>query len=128
MLHRPVDPATRTGPCAEQEPDVQARATRDVRLLNHFVRALQQDLRDREAEHPGGLQIDHQLELRGLLDGKIAGFATFEDLIDVRRVIRPRQFGLPLTKDSERGERSSLRGSLGSRLSPWLAASGLKKS
>jgi hypothetical protein len=32
-----------------------------------------------------GLQVDHQLEPRGLLDGEIGGFGAFENAIDVDR-------------------------------------------
>ena len=38
-------------------------------LLNHLVGELQQRLRDRNSERFGGLEIYHQLEFRGLLDG-----------------------------------------------------------
>src|SRR5436309_10473546 len=41
-------------------------------LLDHLVRLEEDRLRDREAEHLRGLDVDHQLELCGLLDGKIA--------------------------------------------------------
>jgi hypothetical protein len=37
-------------------------------LLDHVVRPLQQRRRDREAEGPGRLEVDHQLELRRLLN------------------------------------------------------------
>ena len=53
-----------------------SRDQRHVRLLNHRVRAQQQRLRDREAERLGGLEIDEQLELRGLLDRKIRGLGA----------------------------------------------------
>jgi hypothetical protein len=52
-------------------------------LLNHLIRPQQQRGRDREAEPFGGLEVDHQLELRGLLDRKIGGLSTLDDLIDV---------------------------------------------
>src|SRR6185369_1551778 len=39
---------------------------------------------NREAQRPGGLAADGQLELRGLLDRKVARFRTLEDPIDVR--------------------------------------------
>src|SRR5512136_159759 len=38
--------------------------------LNHLIRPLQERLWDREPEGFGGLEVDHELELRGLLDGK----------------------------------------------------------
>src|SRR5437879_3292730 len=35
---------------------------------------------DRETERLGGLQVDHELELRGLLDREISRLGTFQDL------------------------------------------------
>src|SRR5258706_4015260 len=52
-------------------------------LLDHLIRPQQQRRRDREAERLGGLQVDDQLELRGLLYGQIAGLGALEDFIDV---------------------------------------------
>jgi hypothetical protein len=37
--------STLTGRCAVQEPDIQPRSTRGVRLLNHIVHAQEQRLR-----------------------------------------------------------------------------------
>src|SRR5262245_19897122 len=51
--------------------------------LDDLVGTQQQRLRDREAECLGRLEIDDQLELRGLLDWKICGLGAFEDLVDV---------------------------------------------
>jgi hypothetical protein len=36
----------------------------------------------------GGLQVDDQLELRGLLDGEVGGLGSLQDLVDIdeRRV------------------------------------------
>jgi hypothetical protein len=45
-----------------------------------LVRPQQQRLWDRKAERLGGLEIDDQFELRGLLDGEVGGFGTLEDL------------------------------------------------
>src|SRR6478752_9011301 len=50
--------------------------------LDHLIRAQQQRLWDREPERPGGLQIDHQLELRWLLHGKLGGLRALEDPVD----------------------------------------------
>ena len=49
-------------------------------LLDYVVRPQQQRLRDREPERLRRLQIDHQFELRGLLDGEIGGLRAFKDL------------------------------------------------
>ena len=48
--------------------------------LDHLIRPLQQRRRDRQAERFGGLEVDHQLELGGLLTGTSAGFAPFRIL------------------------------------------------
>jgi hypothetical protein len=40
-------------------------------------------LREREAEGLGGLEVDHELELRGLLERKVAWLCALEDLVDV---------------------------------------------
>src|SRR5580704_14499229 len=53
------------------------------RLLDHLIRPLQERRRDREAEGLGGLEVDDELELGGLLDGKVAGFRALEDAVDV---------------------------------------------
>src|SRR6516225_3106683 len=49
--------------------------------------------RDRQAEFLGGLEVDHQLERRRLLDWKIGRLHALEDLVDVRRrateLVRP---------------------------------------
>ena len=41
-------------------------------LLNDLSRLQQHRLRDRQAERLGGLKVDDQFELRGLLDGEVA--------------------------------------------------------
>src|SRR6266446_2535571 len=51
--------------------------------LYDLIRPLQERLRDRQAEGLGGLEVDDQLELGGLLDGKICGLGALEDSIHV---------------------------------------------
>jgi hypothetical protein len=41
--------------------------------------------RDRQADLLRGLEIDHQFELGGLLDGKVGGLCAFENFIHVSR-------------------------------------------
>src|SRR5262249_8296118 len=53
-------------------------------LLDDLVRPRQDRLRDREAEGPGRLEVDHQFELRGLLDGEVGRLGTFQDLVDIQ--------------------------------------------
>src|SRR3990172_3202692 len=55
-----------------------------VLSLNDLIRPLEERLRDRQAEGLGGLEVDHQLELRRLLDGQVGGLGALEDLIDIR--------------------------------------------
>src|SRR5690348_15799745 len=47
------------------------------------VRSRQYVRRDREADLLGGLQIDHQLELRWLLDRKIGGICAFQYFVHI---------------------------------------------
>src|SRR5687768_11621171 len=51
--------------------------------LDHLVRSRQHIRRYREADLLGGLEIDRQLELRRLFDGKIAWLRAFENLVHV---------------------------------------------
>src|SRR5258705_12454086 len=51
--------------------------------IDHLIRPLQERRRNRQAEGLGRLEVDHQFELGGLLDGKIAGLGALEDLVDV---------------------------------------------
>src|ERR1700682_317366 len=52
-------------------------------LLDDLIRAQQQRLRDRDPERLRGLEVDHQFELRGLLDGNVAGLGASQDLVDM---------------------------------------------
>src|ERR1700676_2454261 len=54
-------------------------------LLDKFVGARKQPNRDVQAERFGSLQIDYQLELRRLLDRKIARLFALENAINVPR-------------------------------------------
>ena len=54
-----------------------------VESLDNLVRPCQQRRRNRQAESPRGLEIDHQLELRRSLYGQLAGAGTAEDAVDV---------------------------------------------
>ena len=49
------------------------------RSFDHLVGAGEQRRRHVEAEHPGGLEIDHQLELAGLHDRQIGRLRPLED-------------------------------------------------
>ena len=54
-----------------------------VLSFDHPVRAKQHRLRDRYAERLGRFHVDHQLELRRLLDWQIRGLRALEDLVHV---------------------------------------------
>jgi hypothetical protein len=54
-------------------------------LLDDLIRQRQQGRRDREAERLGRLEVDDQLELGRLLDGEIAGFGAFQNLVHMGR-------------------------------------------
>ena len=74
-----------------------------------LVRAREQRRRDREPERLRCLEVDHQLELGRLLDGKITGLGACEDLVDedggalpdrddVRPSIAPARRGVSLSR------------------------------
>src|SRR5688500_12818994 len=53
--------------------------------LNQLVRAQEERGRDGDAERLCGLQVDRQLELGGLLDGKVGRLRALEDPVDIAR-------------------------------------------
>ncbi len=65
-----------------QQP-VGLRESRYGHRLDDLIRPLQQRLRDRQAERLGGLEVDDQFELRGLLDGEVGGLGASQYLIDI---------------------------------------------
>src|SRR5262249_46318869 len=64
-------------------------------LFNHLVGGNEQLIRHGEVEHPGGLGVDDQLELRGLDHWQVRGLRAHEDAasIDTHLTIRIRQAG-----------------------------------
>src|SRR5262245_6177971 len=54
-----------------------------ARLLNDLVRPSQHGLRDRETERLGGLEVEHEVELGGLLDGQVTRRGALENALDV---------------------------------------------
>jgi hypothetical protein len=56
-----------------------------IQLFNDLIRPRQQRRRDCEAEGLGGLEIDDEIELGGLLDRQATRLAAFENLVDVLR-------------------------------------------
>ena len=53
--------------------------------FDHVVGAAEQRLRDGQAEGFGGFDVDHQLELGGLLDREVCRFCTLQNLVHVVR-------------------------------------------
>ena len=51
--------------------------------LDHLIRPIQHRLRDRQADLLGRLEIDHQLELRRLLDRQIGRLGSLQDFVHV---------------------------------------------
>src|SRR5215813_1256132 len=62
---------------------VRATSRKTWILLDQAVRALQERPGQRQSERLRRLEIDDQLELRRLLHGKIGGFHTLQNLVDV---------------------------------------------
>ena len=59
------------------------QCNKKILLFDHLVGAEDKRLRNREAEHFGGLEIKNQFELSWLLDGKIGRLGTFEYFVHV---------------------------------------------
>src|SRR5262245_26955940 len=59
------------------------RCSESASLFDYLVGHCKQCGRHLETECPGGLEVDHQLELRGLLDGQVSGLGALEDLVHV---------------------------------------------
>jgi putative ABC transport system substrate-binding protein len=51
------------------------------RVFNHLVGARKERLLDREADRLRGLEVDRQLEFRGLLDGQVCGLRALQNLV-----------------------------------------------
>ena len=54
-------------------------------LLDHVIRAPKERRRHGEPNRLGGFEVDHQLELGGLLHGQVGGLGAFQDLVDIGR-------------------------------------------
>jgi hypothetical protein len=54
-------------------------------LLDHLIGALLEKKRYVEAKSLGSLEIDHEVELEGNLDGKLARLRTPQDAIGIGR-------------------------------------------
>src|SRR5437763_6370652 len=56
-----------------------------LRSFDHFVGAQHQLLGDRNTECLGRLEIDHQIELRRLLERQITGLCALQDFVHIGR-------------------------------------------
>jgi hypothetical protein len=70
----PLEPQAQ--PSGTQPRTPEPRWSPEAQLLDDFVRPPQHRLRDRQPERLRGLEVDDQLEVRGLLDGQISGSGT----------------------------------------------------
>jgi hypothetical protein len=52
-------------------------------LLDHLIRQEEQRWRHRDPQCLGGLEVDDELELHGLLHGQVGGLGPFEDLVHI---------------------------------------------
>jgi len=77
-LRRRVESATLSSRSASAKAAIQlrgsatarkARTTHRFELLNHLIRPPQHRLRDRQAEHFRGIEVNREFEPRRLLDG-----------------------------------------------------------
>src|SRR5688572_17920731 len=68
---------------ARSAPTVVKTAIR--RLLDDSIRSRQHRLMDRHSQRFRSAEIDHQLELRRLLDGEVGGLGSSQDLVDMSR-------------------------------------------
>ena len=53
--------------------------------LDQLIRPLQERRRDRQAEGFGGLEVDHEVELRGLLDWQVGRLGALQDFVYIDR-------------------------------------------
>src|SRR5216684_4444636 len=77
-LSAPAAPRRRAPRRGGSQPE--CRGTFGGPSLDHLIRPQQERLRDCQAKGLGGLEVDDQLELGGLLDREVAGFRTPENL------------------------------------------------
>ena len=92
-------------------------------LLDHLVRSLEKRLRDGEAECLRRLEIDDQLEFRGLLDRQIGRLGALQDFVDLGgglpelfgqlRPVRDEATRFDILPSGEHGRESRLLGKLG---------------
>ena len=69
---------------AARRPPLRGRSrTRGGSLLDNLICAQHQRRRDREAESPRSLEVDDELELRRLLDGKVRGLRALQNSINI---------------------------------------------
>src|SRR5215467_9040604 len=65
------------------EPTVRSSVLDNRRSFYYLIRPQQERWRDVESQSLRSLEIDHQLELRGLLDRQVGGFRSLQNLVHV---------------------------------------------
>src|SRR5262245_58768751 len=65
------------------------RRSINLRSLEELVGSDPDRLRDRQVERLCPLEVDHELELGGLLDGEVSGLGSLEDFVPVVRSSPP---------------------------------------
>ena len=82
-----------TGSLAEDDSSQEPSALVEYALLDYLVRPQQERLGDGQTQSLGGLEVDHKLELGGLLDGEVARLGALQNLAykDGRAPVHVRQ-------------------------------------
>src|SRR5207249_1046487 len=86
ILFMASSPNPRSKICPESFDSAQnkfRRRSANLKSSDHLIRLVQNRLRKCEADLLRRLKIDYQFKLRRLLDGEVARFGTFEDLVYV---------------------------------------------
>src|SRR5262249_31247165 len=72
--------------CAAQTPmSAKGQKRTSTRLVDHLIGARDECRGHRDAERLGGLEVNDQLELRGLLDRQITRLCTLQNFVSVAR-------------------------------------------
>src|SRR5215813_4222744 len=80
-----------------------ARRSISLRSLDDLVGSHEDGLRNRQAQRLGGLEVDHQLELRRLLNRKIFGLRALQDLVHEDRCSAPDVVDVSTIRDQAAG-------------------------
>src|SRR2546428_223274 len=87
VMFPPGRPRLTTSPSLRGSPQPASRASAPrgtcAGSFDQLVRPQQQCLRDRQPKSLRGFEVDHELELGGLLDGEVRRLGALQDLVDV---------------------------------------------